>query len=201
MLRPSPVAADTSRAVSAYGSRVVVAALAGLAGAVLIVGFQLLRRGSTPPAAPPVLGSLFLVDDKGIQKQLDDVRRNLKSGGIRDAVVGVYTSPGTTVSVGGKAFVLITGKTSGPVADIGAELRNEAAVFGSLSLGNHFASSGQTIAGVTYTCATFAAGPDSETTCVWQTATRVLFGVGENITAADTANLVSLARADLNIAG
>jgi len=187
--------------VSESTSRILIAALAGLALAAAVVGFQLLHHGSTRLTPPAVLGSFVRLDDQGVKSRLDELRHTLGSTGIHDAAVALYGPPGTSVTETQTGFVLIAGKASGGL-DLQSEVRNSAVSLGPFSFnGGHFETADETVAGVTYTCSTFTAPQGQATSCIWQGSSSILFGMGANVTAADTANLTSLAKAGMNING
>jgi hypothetical protein len=161
---------------------------------VAVVAIVLLRQAGTPPTAPATLGSYALLVTKKLPGRLARVPETFVAKGVPHPLVALYAAPGSSLASLRQAFLLSAGKTGATAGDFRAGLVAESSALRGLM--KRFS---ETVGGARFSCGAVRVARKQETTCIWQDAHAVVYGVGYDISPAETLKLTAVARALLHL--
>jgi hypothetical protein len=170
---------------------VIVAALVLIAAA---GGAFYISQRTHPVSLPSTLAGMQRVSVPSAEAHdLDSAKHSLANDGLHDVSFGIYGS----VSAGQPGLVVIAGRTSSsaPAFNQLTSAMGQAGQVAGISVTPQTVTSGAT----TLQCATVTAAGQSVPFCEWQGAHAVLFGVGQDMSAQDTADALESARLDASL--
>jgi hypothetical protein len=181
-------------APAARSSRRPLIAVALLAVVAIAGGAFYMTTRPHPIALPATLADLPKLSISSAQAHgLDSAKHGLANDGLHEVSFGVYG----TLSAGQPGLVVIAGRTSSNAPDFNqlATAMSQAGQFDGISVTPQTLTSGAT----TLQCATITAQGESVPLCAWQGTHAVLFGIGQDLSAQDTADALELARLDASL--
>jgi hypothetical protein len=181
-------------APAARSSRRPLMAAALLAAVAIAGGAFYVTTRTHPISLPATLADLPKVWISSAQAHgLESAKHGLANDGLHDVSFGVYG----TLSAGQPGLVVIAGRTSSNAPDFNqlATALSQAGQFDGISVTPQTLTSGAT----TLQCETITAQGASVPLCAWQGTHAVLFGIGQDMSAQDTADALELARLDASL--
>jgi hypothetical protein len=149
-------------------------------GAAVAAGVAFTQRAH-PIALPATLAGLSKADSHSVAAELKSTKKKLSQSGVHDVSLGLYGSSG---SGGSQALAVVAGHLSSPAPDFG---QLASALTTTQIAGVSITPSVVTLGSATFQCQTIAVAGTSMALCEWQSATTILFGVGQGVTTSDTA--------------